>query len=179
MCNFERGYALVFCEKFSLVRTPMFDGFIEPAPKDRFKLSSLNEQIKKVLDCDVKFIYKPIKQDIIPDVPNNVFYNEFQNDIFKGIIEKMKKTHVDDKLLIKPLPELSYKPNVVYNKYLSNIFTYDMYKNNDVTVLQSCCGTGKTYSVSKYVADSNDKIISIVNRKSLLTALLMNLQTRA
>jgi hypothetical protein len=158
-------------KNFSLVRTPMFDGFIAPAPNDRFKLSSLNEQIKKVFDCDVKFIYKPIEQDIIPDVPNNFFYNEFQNDIFKGIIEKMKKTHVDDKLLIKPLPELSHKPNVEgNNKYLSNIFTYDMYKNNDVIVLQSCCGTGKTYSVSKYVADSNDKIISIVNRKSLLTA---------
>ena len=93
----------------------------------------------------------------------------------------MKKKHDHDKeILLKQLPELSHKPDVEGNdKYLSNIFTYDMYKNNDVTVLQSCCGTGKTYSVSKYVADSNDKIISIVNRKSLLTALLMNLQTRA
>jgi hypothetical protein len=45
-----------------------------------------------------------------------------------------------------------------------------MYQNNDTIVLQSCCGTGKTYSVAKYIAESKDKVISIINRKSLLTA---------
>ena len=71
----------------------------------------------------------------------------------------------------KQLPELSYKPDVVGNsKYLSDIFTYDMHLNNKIIVLQSCCGTGKTYSVSKYIAQSKDKVISIINRKSLLIA---------
>ena len=45
-----------------------------------------------------------------------------------------------------------------------------MYLNNKIIVLQSCCGTGKTYSVSKYIAQSKDKVISIINRKSLLIA---------
>jgi hypothetical protein len=90
----------------------------------------------------------------------------------KKYLELMKEKHEHDKeILLKPLPELNNKPNVEDNDtYLSNIFTQEMYNKNDIIVLQSCCGTGKTYSVAKYVAEANDKVISIVNRKSLLSA---------
>jgi hypothetical protein len=45
-----------------------------------------------------------------------------------------------------------------------------MYDDNKVIILQASCGCGKTYAVAKYVAESKDKVISIVNRRSLLSA---------
>jgi excinuclease UvrABC helicase subunit UvrB len=115
----------------------------------------------KIIDSDIKFIYKPITQNIIPDVPE-----DFQPDT-KNIKDEYRK----NKIIKRELPELQHKADVVGDcNYLSDIFTYEMYQNNDVIVLSSCCGTGKTYSVAKYIAQSNDKAISIINRKSLLTA---------
>ena len=49
-------------------------------------------------------------------------------------------------------------------------------RNIDSTIiLESCCGTGKTFSVVKYIAslaNKTDIVLSIINRKSLLTAKL-------
>lgn len=140
------------------IRTAMFDGFL--AEKcEKYKLSNLNKKMSKIIGSEIKFIYKPIEQNIIPDVPKD----------FKYDVNVLKELHRVSQ--IRQLPKLSHEPDVVgKNKFLSNIFTPEMYKNNDVIVLQSCCGTGKTYSVAKYIADSKDKVISIISRKSLLTA---------
>lgn len=123
--------------------------------KNKYKsilLINLNKHIKKTIGLDINFTRKEMKDDYL--------------NILDEHVNKREQPKI-----INPLPELSHKPDVVgCDKYLSNMFTYDMYKNNDIIVLQSCCGTGKTYSVSKYIADSNDKVISIINRKSLLVA---------
>ena len=142
------------------VRTAMFDGFLAEKTKS-FKLSKLNHLMSKIINSDIIFIYKPITQNIIPKMPDN----------FKCDIDGIKNEYRNKKLIKKQLPELSHNPDVVgTSKYISDIFTYDMYLNNKIIVLQSCCGTGKTYAVSKYIAQSNDKVISIINRKSLLAA---------
>jgi hypothetical protein len=142
------------------IRTAMFDGFLAEKSKT-FKLSNLNRLMGKIIDSDIKFIYKPITQNVIPDIPKS----------FKFDIDDIKTEYRKNKIIKRELPELQHKPDVVGEcKYLSDIFTYEMYQNNDTIVLQSCCGTGKTYSVAKYIAQSNDKVISIINRKSLLTA---------
>jgi Rad3-related DNA helicase len=53
----------------------------------------------------------------------------------------------------RELPKLTQPPHDVgNNKYLSNIFTEEMYKKNNTIILESCCGTGKTYSVVKYTS---------------------------
>ena len=76
----------------------------------------------------------------------------------------------------RELPKLTQSPHVVGNNmYLSNIFTQEMFKKQNTIILESCCWTGKTYSVVKYIsniASKNDIVLSIINRKSLLTAQL-------
>ena len=50
-----------------------------------------------------------------------------------------------------------------------------MFKKHNTIILESCCGTGKTYSVVKDIsslASKNDVVLSIINRKSSLTAQL-------
>ena len=134
-----------------------------------FQLSKLNKLISEHLNSDIEFIYKPIKNTIIPDISND----------YEPNIETIKNAHIVSILLSKPLPEFNHTPNVEGNeKYLSNIFTDDMHQNNDIIVLQSCCGTGKTHSVAKYVAEAKDKVISIVNRKSLLSAQIKEFNNR-
>jgi len=54
--------------------------------------------------------------------------------------------------------------------YLTDIFTNEIYKNNDTIILNSCCGTGKTYGVAKYIHNNNDNVISIIPRISLANA---------
>ena len=82
----------------------------------------------------------------------------------------------------RELPKLRQSPYVVGNdKYLSNIFTEEMYKKNNTIILESCCGTGKTYSVVKYISNlscKNDVVLSIINRKSLLTAQLKEFENK-
>ena len=82
----------------------------------------------------------------------------------------------------KELPSLTFEPDVIgHNKYLSNIFTEEMFKKNDTIILQSCCGTGKTYSVAQYISNTvkeNDIVLSIINRKSLLTAQLKEFESK-
>ena len=56
-----------------------------------------------------------------------------------------------------------------------------MYKKNNTIILESCCGTGKTYSVVKYISDlasKNEVVLSIINRKSLLTAQLKEFENK-
>jgi hypothetical protein len=76
----------------------------------------------------------------------------------------------------KEFPKLTQSPHVVGNNmYLSNIFTQEMFKKHNTIILESCFGTGKTYSVVKYnskLASMNKVVLSIINRKSLLTAQL-------
>lgn len=142
------------------ITTYMFDGFLVEKV-NTFKLSKLNKLIKEYINSDIKFIYKPIENNHIPDIPED----------YEPNIQAIKQEHKQNQLLGKPLPKFNHEPTIEGNEiYLSNIFKQEMYENNDIIVLQSCCGTGKTYSVAKYVAEANDKIISIVNRKSLLTA---------
>ena len=81
----------------------------------------------------------------------------------------------------RELPKLNQSPHIVGNNmYLSNIFTEEMYKKNNTIILESCCGTGKTYSVVRYIsnlASKNEVVLSIINRKSLLTAQLKEFET--
>jgi hypothetical protein len=150
------------------VMTYMFDSFLAEKVKS-FQLSKLNKLISEHLNSDIEFIYKPIKNTIIPDISND----------YEPNIETIKNAHIASILLSKPLPEFNHTPNVEGNeKYLSNIFTDNMHQNNDIIVLQSCCGTGKTHSVAKYVAEAKDKVISIVNRKSLLSAQIKEFNNR-
>ena len=82
----------------------------------------------------------------------------------------------------RELPKLTQSPHVVGNeKYLSNIFTEKMYDKHKTIIFESCCGTGKTYSVVKYIANianKNDVVLSIINRKSLLTAQLNEFENK-
>jgi len=129
-------------------------------PKMNYKdslLNELNKHIKKTVGFDLKFTEKEMKQhycDIVDD------------HIINFIVPKIERE----------LPKLTQSPHVVgNNKYLSNIFTEEMYKKHSTIILESCCGTGKTYSVVKYIsnmASKNDVVLSIINRKSLLTAQL-------
>jgi len=123
--------------------------------KENYKkslLNNLNKHIKKKIGLDIRFTQKIMKDDYL------------------NILDEHIITHKQPEIK-KQLPELKYAPDVTGNvKYLSDIFTYEMYEKNDIIVLQSCCGTGKTYAASKYISQSKDKVISIINRKSLLTA---------
>jgi predicted helicase len=58
-----------------------------------------------------------------------------------------------------------------------------MFKKHNTIILESCCGTGKTYSVVKSIASlanqcsaSDDVVLSIINRESLLTAQLKDFE---
>ena len=123
--------------------------------KENYKESVLNEltkHIKKTIGFNLKFTQKQMTQHYCDIV------NDHQLDF------KVPK-------LDRNMPELTFSPNVEGSeKYLSNIFTQKMYDDNDTIILQSCCGTGKTYSVAKYSKDNKSVILSIVNRKSLLKA---------
>jgi len=127
-------------------------------PKAIYKesiLDELSKHIKKTIGFTLKFTEKKMEThycDIIDD------------HIIDFVVPKFDKE----------LPSLTYEPDVIgHNKYLSNIFTEEMFKKNDTIILQSCCGTGKTYSVVQYIsnlATDSDVVLSIINRKSLLTA---------
>mgnify|MGYP000329427290 CR=1 FL=1 len=135
-------------------------------PKANYKdslLNELNKHIKKTVGFDLKFTEKEMKQhycDIVDD------------HIINFIVPKIERE----------LPKLTQSPHVVgNNKYLSNIFTEEMYKKHSTIILESCCGTGKTYSVVKYIsnmASKNDVVLSIINRKSLLTAQLKEFENK-
>ena len=56
--------------------------------------------------------------------------------------------------------------------YISNCFTYEQLYNNDIILIQSCTGTGKTTAITKNLKsyldnDENMQIISIVSKISL------------
>lgn len=57
------------------IRTPMFDGFIAEKT-NKLNLSKLNELMSELIDSPVEFIYKPITQDVIPEMPD-----DFQSNI--------------------------------------------------------------------------------------------------
>ena len=70
----------------------------------------------------------------------------------------------------KEAQPLTAEPSIVgCERYLSNLFTKQHYTSNRLVVLQSCCGSGKTYAVSKYVGEEGDKVISLVHRRSLVS----------
>jgi hypothetical protein len=129
------------------------DGIMIPAKNyDEKILKNLNKHIKKTIGLDIVFTQKKMKDDYL------------------SILDEHQINNVAP-VITKALPELEREPQIVgHDKFLSNIFTKKMYDENETIVLQSCCGTGKTYAVSKYIAESKDKVISIINRKSLLTA---------
>jgi hypothetical protein len=92
-------------------------------------------------------------------------------------IKKYDDENIDFSLLendegdFKYIPELDYTPDIIDNKnHLGDIFTNEMYLNNDTIILNSCCGTGKTYSVAEYIQKNNDKVISVIPRISLANA---------
>ena len=114
-------------------------------------LEELQQHIKNVFDIDLNFSKKEMKQNYtLEEIENNQYTREE---------------------LIKKIPELDFKPDIVNNqKYLSYIYTNEIYKNNDTIILNSCCGTGKTYSVAKYIKENDDIVISIIPRISLAKA---------
>ena len=135
-------------------------------PKVNYKdslLCELSKHIKKTVGFNLKFTEKEMKQhycDIVDD------------HIINFVVTKIERE----------LPKLTQSPNVVGNNmYLSNIFTQEMYDKHKTIILESCCGTGKTYSVVKYIsnmASKNDVVLSIINRKSLLTAQLKKIENK-
>jgi hypothetical protein len=73
----------------------------------------------------------------------------------------------------KPL-QFNYNPVYVNDKYVTNIFNYDDFKQTRTAVIQSCTGTGKTTAIAKHMKEyiSNDdtnvyKILSIIDKISL------------
>jgi hypothetical protein len=64
--------------------------------------------------------------------------------------------------------------NTFNNEYVSNIYSYNDFKNNSTTIIQSCTGTGKTTMVAKHLSKylTNDKykhikLLSIIDKKTL------------
>ena len=104
-------------------------------PKANFKPSLLTEfskHIKKTVGFTLKFTEKEMKQHYCDIVDEH---------IINFVVPKIERE----------LPKLTQSPHVVGNNmYLSNIFTEEMYKKNNTIILESCCGTGKTYSVVIY-----------------------------
>ena len=52
----------------------------------------------------------------------------------------------------KPL-EYNYNPINANNKYVTNIFNYEDFKQTKTTVIQSCTGTGKTTAIAKHLKE--------------------------
>lgn len=114
-------------------------------------LNQLSNLIKTTFDLNLQFVEKKFDQ----------FYN----------MDEVTPIDYNEPKLVHQIPNLSKLPSVTGNdKYLSNIFTLEHYKQNDVIILNSCCGTGKTYSVAKYISEAKDKVLSIVNRIVLTKA---------
>jgi Cdc6-like AAA superfamily ATPase len=90
------------------------------------------------------------------------YYDIVDDHIISLIVPKIERE----------LPKLTQSPHVVGNNmYLSNIFTQEMFKKHNTIILESCCGTGKTYSVVQYIsklASMNEVVLSIINRKKSL-----------
>lgn len=65
----------------------------------------------------------------------------------------------------------SIKTTTSNNEYVTGIFSFDEFVQNETVVIQACAGTGKTYAMAKYCGryfkDANKKLISIVGRVSL------------
>jgi hypothetical protein len=137
------------------------DGIMIPAINyDEKILKNLNKHIKKTIGLNITFTQKVMKDDYL------TILDEHQVKCITPIVKK-------------ELPKLERIPQITgHDKFLSNIFTKEMYDDNETIVLQSCCGTGKTYSVAKYITESKDKVISIINRKSLLTAQIKEFNNR-
>ena len=59
-------------------------------------------------------------------------------------------------------------------EFVSNIYTYDDFKNNNTAIIQSCTGTGKTTMVAKhftkYIKQTKTqhiKLLSIIDKITL------------
>ena len=74
---------------------------------------------------------------------------------------------------IKPL-QYNYNPVYANDKYVTNIFNFEDFKDTKTAVIQSCTGTGKTTAIAKHMKEyiSNDetnvyKILSIIDKITL------------
>jgi superfamily II DNA or RNA helicase len=113
-------------------------------------------------------------------------YNEFNNNkIWRGIkdikfdlnyliniINRETNENIEYLSIYKEFKPLLFNYNPVYaNDYrVSNIYTYDDFKETKTAIIQSCTGTGKTTAIAKHMKEyiSHDdtniyKILSIFN----------------
>ena len=127
--------AMEFYKKQTLkeIRTPMFDGFIAEKCKS-FKLSSLNNLLSDLINADIKFIYKPIEQDIIKmptdfQYDNRLIKAEYLLKLFKK--ENICLTESDDSHYANII-NLLYKQDFIFqDKKLYIYFNGKWYENND------------------------------------------------
>ncbi len=127
--------AMEFYKKYTHkdIRTPMFDGFIAEEYKP-FKLSRLNHLIGDIINADIQFIYKPIKQDII------TMPNDFQYDIrlikAEYLLNLFKKNSINyqdqDDCHFANIIMLLYKQDFIFqDKTLYLYYEEKWYVNND------------------------------------------------
>jgi predicted AAA+ superfamily ATPase len=62
-----------------------------------------------------------------------------------------KLKHIDSYKEFQPITKI-ITANKFNNQYVSNIYSYDDFKNNNTAIIQSCTGTGKTTMVAKHLS---------------------------
>ena len=117
-------------------------------------LGELTDHIQAELGMQLTFVEKAMEQDYLGSLDDHGVLN---------VAPRLKRN----------VEKLTRLPDVVgCHPYASDLCTEDHVLNHSDVILQSCCGTGKTYAVAKALQHLNKthKIVSIVNRQSLITA---------
>ena len=104
------------------------------------KWSYQSERYNKTKNFTIWRNIKKIKFDI-NYIVNVINQNKNKNEKIK-LIESYKEFHPITKRI---------ETNKFNNQYVSNIYTYDDFKNNNTAIIQSCTGTGKTTMVAKHL----------------------------
>ena len=101
---------------------------------------------------------------------------KFDLNYLINIINKKTNTKMEYLQTFKEFEPLEYNYSPIYaNNYrVSNIYTYDDFKETKTAIIQSCTGTGKTTAIAKHMKEyiSHDdtniyKLLSIFNLKTL------------
>ena len=117
-------------------------------------LGELTDHVQAELGLQLTFVEKAMEQDYLGSLDDHGVLN---------VAPRLKRN----------VEKLTRLPDVVgCHPYASDLCTEDHVLNHSDVILQSCCGTGKTFAVAKALRHLNKthKIVSVVNRRSLITA---------